>query len=161
MQKTVENHYKYEIPAERLPLASSTRTYPDHLDPKMRTRTYWFPKEKVFEKASVIATELSGWKVTESDGERGVIKAHVPALLTTDTITIQIREKEEGITTVDALLKYGKRKLDLFGRNGNIKKFLKELDVDLSHIKPKKEEEKAEGEEGEAEAKEVDEPKEA
>ena len=40
----------------------------------------------------------------------------------------------------------------MFGRNGNIKKFLKELDQDLSHIEPKKEEE---GEKGEGEKEEV------
>lgn len=106
-------------------------TEPEHVDPRLRGRTYAVPFDRVWRAALDIASGgIRRWTVLESDDDAGVIRARAGRLLGGDPadVTITIVLDQDAQTRVDARSASAGRGPDLGANARRIARFFRELD---------------------------------
>lgn len=110
---------------------TSAGTRPDHEDPRLRGRTYPVPFEQVWRATLDLAGgELRGWRVTETDDRRGVIRAEATTLVlrAVDDVEIRMLLDDDGQTRVDARSASRKGRADLGTNARRLAGFFRTLD---------------------------------
>jgi uncharacterized protein (DUF1499 family) len=106
------------------------QTRPDAPDPRLRSRAYSLPFNRVWRAASEVAAALPRWSVVERDPIRGRIRAEVRSRLfgRVDDVEIAISLDPLGRTRVDLVSASRTGRAD-FGANARrIARFLRLLD---------------------------------
>jgi uncharacterized protein (DUF1499 family) len=105
-------------------------TRPDHVDPRLRGRTYAVPFARVWEAALEIIGGSGRWTVVEADARGGEIHAEARTLLWrfTDDVWIRISLDRDGQTRVDVASQSRVGKADLGTNARRIARFLHALD---------------------------------
>jgi hypothetical protein len=112
------------------PVAS---TDTDHIDPRLRGRTYAFPYIQVWEAALAVADSANGWTVDRADPSRGRIGAAVRSriLSSVSDVEVLLTLDPNGQTRVDLVSASRVGRPD-FGSNARrIARFLQTLDRHL------------------------------
>ncbi|HUH13871.1 MAG TPA: DUF1499 domain-containing protein [Longimicrobiales bacterium] len=113
---------------------NAAATSQDHDDPRLRGRTYAIPYERVWQAAVHLAGGgLRGWRVLESDDQRGTLRAEARARLTgaVDDVYVRVYLDRDAQTRVDARAAARDAKRD-YGRNARrLRRFFEALDQGL------------------------------
>jgi hypothetical protein len=112
-------------------LNNQAETHPEHLDPRLRGRTYAIPFARVWAAALEIASrELPGWTVLEADEDLGVLKAEsqAPVLRFVDDVELRMSLDENGQTRVDMTSESRVGSSDLGKNARRIRRFFRILD---------------------------------
>lgn len=106
-------------------------THPDHVDPRLRGRTYAIPFDRVWTAALELADGgLRRWTVIEADDIDGIIRAEARTLVFrfVDDVTIRISLDADAQTRVDLRSESRKGKADLGTNARRIGRFCRKLD---------------------------------
>lgn len=117
--------------------SNRAETAPDHVDARLRGRTYAISFERVWKSALKVAgTRIRGWRVTDWDDEDGRIAAEATTLVLRFVDDVEIRVGLDGNaqTRVDVASSSRKGSAD-FGTNARrIHRFLRKLDRELEAV---------------------------
>ena len=118
----------------------TVETAPDHVDPRLRGRTYAIPFEQVWQATVAVAGGLHGWKVVQSDDYDGIIHAEARTLVRGRIYDVNIRISldENAQTRVD-LTSVGRTGFFDWGGNARrVARFCRKLDDRLAKGRAKK-----------------------
>lgn len=119
------------------------QTHPEHLDPRLRGRTYAIPFDEVWRAAIRLASGgLPRWSIVQADDTEGVIRAESRTLVFhfVDDVCVEISLDANGQTRVDLASASRKGWGDLGVNARRIARFCHRLDTAISaspaHILP-------------------------